>query len=205
MNIVNKETKSHLLIQDKFLGTLLYFKDKDARGCLKLSFKNKITNFTKSADVPTILPVPSKLDNPMRLDVSYKFQDSLLEVKKIIDGKVEPEFYKVPLPISNVLFFIQIKNWHLLDVAKPSNSPLILTPPSQNSSVVIIFSFLGTNGLPFTAKNYVCPNGMGTIDLPETPLSKFCIGIADDTDDTDENGFKIGIPFPPASNLSAGS
>jgi hypothetical protein len=205
MDAMKKEIKSHLLIQDRFLGALLYFKDKNDRGCLKLSFKNKIANFAKNTDVPTALPVPLILDNPMRLDVSYKFQDSLLEVKKIIDGKVEPEFYKVPLPISNVLFFIQIKNWHLLDVAKPSSNPLILIPPSQSNSIVIIFSFLGANNLPFNVKNYICPNGMGTIDLPETPLNKLCIGIADDIDDTDVNGFKIGIPFPPALDLSTGS
>ncbi len=193
---MKKKIKSHLLIQDKFLGALLYFKDVDGRGCLKLSFKNKIMGFVKGTDVPTTLPVPIKLDRPMSLDVSYKFPDSLLEVKKIIDGEKQPEFYDVTLPISNCLFFIRIKNWHSLDDAKPSKSPLVLTPPVRSDSVAIIFSFLGENGLPFVPMGYVGPNGMGTIALPEDPLKTFCIGIADDSNNRDANGFNVYIPLP---------
>lgn len=188
--------KSYLQINDKYLGTLLYFKDSADRGCLKLSFKNKIDGFVKMTDVPTTLPVPVKLTDPMSLDVSYKFQDSLLEVKKIIDGKTEREFYKIPLPISNYLFIIRIKDWHLLDDAEPSDSPLVLVPPSD--SVAITFSFAGANGLPFQAPQYRCVDGMGAISISE-PLSDFCIGIAIDENPDPDNGFLLQIPFPKES------
>lgn len=186
--------KSHLLIQDKFLGALLYFKDKDGRGCLKLSFKNKIADFVKGTDIPTTLPVPLKLDNPISLDVSYKFEDSFLEVKKIVNGKPQREFYKIPLPVSTCLFIIRIKDWHLLDDTEKPDRPLVLTPPSGSNSVAIVFSFLGANGQPIAPKEYNCL--MGTIDLPEDPLKTFCIGIVEDPNKDEANGFIIQIPFP---------
>lgn len=186
--------KSHLLIQDKFLGALLYLKDSKGRGYLKLSFKNKIADFVKGTDIPTTLPVQVKLEEPIGLDVSYKFQDSLLEVKKVVDSKIEPEFYKIPLPVENCLFIIKIKNWHLLDTAQNPDRPLVLTPPNDNNRVAVIFSFVGANGLPFKPEEYDCV--MGVIDLPEQPLSQFCIGIAEDPNNTSINGFEIHIPFP---------
>lgn len=191
-----QEIKSYLLIQNKFLGALFYSKDKDDRGYLKLSFKNKIAGFVKGSDVPSTMPVPLKLDSPIGIDISYKFEDSLLEVKKVVNGKVEPEFYKVPLPISDVLFFIRIKDWYSLDDAKPSDNPLALTPPAQSNNVAVIFSFLGPNGLPFMPKNYVCSDGMGTIALPEDSLKTFCIGIASDPNNSEINDFAIYIPYP---------
>jgi hypothetical protein len=191
---MSKEIKSYLQIDQKFLGTLLYFKDKSNRGCIKLSFKNKISDFVKGTNIQTTLPVLAKLSTPISLDVSYKFQDGLLEVKKIINGKIDREFYKVSLPISTCLFIIRIKDWSLLDNAKTSSSPLLLTPPSPNKSVAIIFSFFGTNGLPIAPKGYDCV--MGIIDLPEAPLDKFCIGIAEDPNNNEINGFTIEIPIP---------
>jgi hypothetical protein len=191
----DKTIKSHLLIQDKFLGALFYTSDKEGRGYLKLSFKNKIAGFNKGTDIPTTLPVPVKIDEPIGLDVSYKFQDSLLEVKKVVSGKIQPEFYLVPLPVTNCLFIIRIKDWHLLDTAQNPESPLVLTPPNSNG-VAIVFSFLGANGLPFKPEGYDFPMGIGMIDLPETPLNKFCIGIAEDTKNTEADSFVIQIPFP---------
>ena len=188
------EVKSHLLIHDRFLGALLYLKDKKGRGYLKLSFKNKIDGFVKGTDIPTNLPVPIKLDQPINLDVSYKFQDSLLEVKKVVGGKIQPEFYKIPIPIENCLFIIKIKDWHILDIAQQPDRPLVLTPPNGSRSVAIIFTFLGQNGLPFKPKEYDCL--MGVVDLPEKPLDKLCIGIADDPTNTSVNNFEIYIPFP---------
>jgi hypothetical protein len=190
-----QKIKSHLLIDNKFLGSLLHFKDASGRGCLKLSFQNKIADFVMGTDVPTTLPAPAKLSDPITLDVSYKFDDSLLEVKKMINGKPDRAFYKIPLPISDMLFMIRIKDWHLLDDDQGSKSSLVLTPPSQDGKVAIIFSFLGENGLPFVPAGYVCPMGMGTISLPENPLSTFCIGIAEDPGNSEANGFIIQIPF----------
>lgn len=180
------------------MGTLLYFQDRANRGCLKLSFKNKIDGFVKMTDVPTTMPVPVKLTDPMGLDISYKFQDSLLEVKKIIGGKIEREFYKIPLPISNYLFIVRIKDWHLLDDAEVSDSPLTLTPPDD--SVAITFSFCGENCLPFQAPQYHCTAGMGTISLPESPLNQLCIGIAEDVNPDIINDFNLMIPYPKETN-----
>lgn len=191
---MNKKIKSHLLINNKFLASLLYFKDKNGRGCLKLSFKNKIADFVKGTDVPTALPVLARLPNPINLDISYKFVDSLLEVKKIVNSKTEREFYKVPLPIQTCLFLIRIKDWQRLDDAPPqSSSPLVLTPPVTGNSVAVVFSFLGENGQPIAPKEYNCL--MGTIDLPEGSLRTFCIGIANDPINKDSNGFLLQIPF----------
>jgi hypothetical protein len=192
--------KSHLTIGNKFLGSLLYFKDASGRGHLKLSFKNKIAGFNKGTDVPTTLPVLAQSSDPVSLDVSYKFQDSLLEVKKIVNGKTEREFYSVPLPISSLLFMIRIKDWHLLDDDQPAPSPLVLTPPDGSNSVAVIFSFLGANGLPFVPTGYVCPQGMGTVSIPESPLDTFCIGIAADPSNQDANGFQLQIPLPRATS-----
>lgn len=190
---MSKKIKSHLLINNKFLASLLYFKDKNGRGCLKLSFKNKIADFVKGTDVPTTLPVLSRLTNPITLDISYKFVDNLLEVKKIVNSKTEREFYKVPLPIQTCLFLIRIKDWQQLDDAPQSSSPLVLTPPSTGNSVVVVFSFLSGNGQSIAPKEYNCI--MGTIDLPESSLRTFCIGIANDPVNNDPNGFLLQIPF----------
>jgi len=195
---MSNEIKSHRLIGNKYLGSLLYFKDAQGRGCLKLSFKNKIADMTRGTDVPTTLPVPAKRTDPTTLDISYKFQDSLLEVKEIVNGKTERAFYKVMLPMSGVLFMIRIKDWQALDDDQPKPSPLVLTPPTNTNSVVVIFSFLGENGLPFTAGGYKPVEGMGTIDLPESPLNTFCIGLVEDPNNTSANGFELVVPLPKA-------
>ncbi|MDP3726093.1 MAG: hypothetical protein Q8R36_02755 [bacterium] len=185
--------KSHLLIGHKFLGALLYFKDKNGRGCLNLSFKNKIADFARGTDVPTTKPVPVKLNFPMHLDISYKFQDNFLEVKKIIDGKPEREFYNIPVPVLTSLFILQIKDWHLLDDAESPIQPLVLTPPSQCDSVAVVFSFLGADGQPIAPKEYSTP--MGTINLPENGLDAICIGITEDKNNNETNSLIIKLPF----------
>lgn len=191
---MNQKIKSELLMGNKYLGTLLYFKDADGRGCLKLSFKNKIADFNVGSGVPTTLPALPKETEPITLDVSYKFNDSLLEVKKMVNGKPDRAFYKITLPVTTHLFLIRIKDWHLLDDAAPSTNPLVLTPPGTGISVAILFSFLGANGQPIAPKEY--NTMMGTIDVPEDPLKTFCIGIADDPTNNDPNGFLLQIPFP---------
>ncbi len=191
--IMPKKIKSHLVIGNKFLGSLLYFKDKSGRGSLKLSFKNKIGGFVKGTNIPTTLPVLTKLNSPLSLEISYKFPDSLLEVKKIVGKKIEREFYHVPLPISAILFMIRIKDWQLLDKDNVSTNQLVLIPPDSTNSVAIIFSFLRSNGLPFMPTGYQCP-GMRTVAISENSLSTFCIGIAPDPNNQDSNNFLIQIP-----------
>lgn len=192
---MNKKIKSHLLIGNKYLGSLLYFKDAQGRGCLKLSFKNKVADLARGTDVPTTLPAPLKRTEPTALDISYKFLDSKLEVKEIVNSKTLRSFYDVPLPISSVLFMIRLKDWCTLDDDQPKPNPLVLKPPVNTNSVVIIFSFLGENGLPFT-DGYQPAEGMGTIALPESPLGTFCIGLAEDPNNTSANGFELMVPQP---------
>ena len=190
-----KKIKSHLLIENRILGSLVYFTDKEGRGCLKLSFKNKIADFVIGTNVPTSLPAPLALTTPITLDLSYKFQDHLLEVKKMIDKKPQPNFFNVPSPFKSWLFTIKLRDWHLLEIYKKKpRSPLHLTPPSANPSIIVIFSFLGAEGSPFKPHEYDCR--MGTIKLPRTSDDTFCIGVAEDVNPSQTNDFIIGIPFP---------
>jgi len=185
--------KSHLLVQDRFIAALLYFKDKNGRGHLKLSFKNKLQGFTKGTDLRTTLPVPAKLNIPIGIDVSYKFLDSLLEVKKIVDHKIEREFYDVVLPIQTCLFVVKIKDWKSLDISTAAKNPLILDPPTDDKGIAVVFSFLNNEGRPVTPKEY--SSLMGVIDLPETfPMNKFCIGVSGDSSYMKE-GFRLEIPM----------
>lgn len=186
--------KSHLLINDRLLGALLYFKDKEDRGCLKLSFPYEIANFKKGIDIPTTKPVLLESKDSITLDISYKFNDSLLEIKKIINKKVEPEFYPIPIPFSTALFILKIKDWHILDAIESPKQPLGLIYPNQCNSVAIIFSFLGIDGRPIAPKEYAKPI-MGTIDLPESNLNKFCIGITEEKNYKEESNFIIVLPF----------
>lgn len=190
--------KSHLLIENKLLGALLYFKDKKGRGCLKLSFKNKIANFVKYSDVPTIMPTPLELKNAISFDISYKFVDNLLELKKVINGKTVREFYSIFIPISTSLFIVKIKNWHLLDDAESYENSLVIPYNGQGNDVAIIFSFLGVDGKPIAPKEYSML--MGIVDLPERDLNKFCIGIAEDKNNNYEKNFIIEIPYPLKNN-----
>jgi hypothetical protein len=189
----NVKIKSHLLIGNRFLGTFFYDKDVVSRGYFKLSFANKIMGFVTGSDVMTTLPVLPKLTTPVHLELSYKFEDSLLEVEKIISGKKERAFYDVKIPISSCLFYIRIKQWQSLDVAQYPENPLVLDPSTKGDSVAIIFSFIGPNGKPFSP-GYDCL--MGMIDIPENPLKRFCIGIAADDGSTNPNDISVYIPLP---------
>ncbi|HUX35551.1 MAG TPA: hypothetical protein VMV71_00795 [Candidatus Paceibacterota bacterium] len=188
--------KSHLLIGNKFLGALVYFKDAQGRGALKLSFKNKFMGFNRGSDVMTTLPVPLKATTPVSLDLSYKFLDSILELKKMDNGKIEPEFYDVPIPISQCLFFLRIRDWRSqLEDDSPSKNPLVLTPPSEGKDAAVVFSFLAPNGRPPVPRGYECL--MATITLPENPLNTFCIGVLNDANpNPNPNDFAIYIPLP---------
>ena len=193
---IKKEIKSRILVGNRLIGTLLYTTDKESRGYLKFSIKNKIANFIKSADVPTSLPVSLKLNNPTSLEMSYKFKDRLLGIKRINDGRVEREFHKVPVPVKSCLFVLRIKDYSLYDKYNKNKNVLILNPPSLiNKSIAIIFSFLGENGLPFSNPYSNC-GAMGMInDLPEVELNKLCIGIAEDNQDFGDQDIQVLIPM----------
>lgn len=145
-----------------------------------------------------VLP-PSKAS--VGLDISYKFRDSLLEVKKVSEGKVIREFYAVPLPMKACLFTLQLRDWEMLDVCtNPPEWPLSLTPSGPSNSVVVIFSFLGPEGLPLKPPQYDCPI-MRSIELPEEVNNSFWIGIAGDPNPSLTHDFVLGIPNHPSSSL----
>jgi hypothetical protein len=186
--------KSRIIVGDKYLGNLFYNKDSAGRGYLKFSFKNKIANFVKSTDIPNKFPTPLKLDVPISLEVSYKFKDRLLEIKKLVNKKTEREFYKISVPVQSCLFILRVKDYTLYDQYSKKENLLILDPPHNgNKSIAIIFSFLGEHGSPFTHPDYNC-GLMGMIDLPENELSNLCIGIAEDTQEYGNQDIQILFP-----------
>ena len=189
--------KSRLLLGNKLLGDLFYDKDVKGRGYLKLSFKNKFTGFTISADFPTLLPVPLASPLQTKVEISYKFDENLFAVKTYTDGVWSRQFHSMSLPHSTCLFIIQIKDLHFLEDSESDNS-LILNPPNDGP-LAIIFSFAGPQGVPLKPPEY---NGflMGSIDIPETPLNKLWIGIARDPNSNKRIGdLSIAFPFALAS------
>jgi len=179
-----KDIKSRVLIGDRLIGTLLYTTDKNGKGYLKFSLKNKLANFVKSAEVLVDVPIKYlttlKLTEHTSIEISYKFQDSLLELKRIVSGKLDREFHKIPLPVKSFLFILRIKDYHFYDKYSKNRDVLVLPPPRNgNKSVAVLFSFIGEQGVPFKHPKYnfgLC----GVIDLPEKNLNKLCIGITED-------------------------
>ncbi len=187
--------KSRLLLGNKHLGALFYDKKGDGRGYLKLSFKNKIAGFVKGSDVPTTMPASLKLEEPVKIELSYKFNDNLFSVKKIIDGrKPAYEFYKVSVPPQTCLFYLRIKDWHLLDDASHSPNPLVLNLSGNCNSIAVIFSFLDKNERPLSPPEY-SDTLMGCIDLPEKKLKRLCIGVAPDPNNNESNNIVIMLPL----------
>lgn len=186
--------KSHLLIGNKILGTLFYTTDKNGIGYLKLSFDKDIEGLVKWTDILSTLPANLQITEPVHLEISYKFGGNDLGIKQIIKGKKPmKEFYKIALPFTSPLFVLKIKDWKLLNEDVNSHNPLPLTPPSSTTnSVIVIFSFFGANNLPFGYKEYPCE--MGVIDLPENNFSKFYIGIAEDTNNQEQQNIMVMFP-----------
>lgn len=190
--------KSRFLLGKKHLADLVYDKDAIGRGYLKISFKNPIADFIKGSDVPTRMPILPRLQEPINLELSYKFQDDFFSIKKIRKGKKpEYEFYKVLTPPVECLFYLKIKDLNSLDdVNQDSVSQLILLPPDNSNSVAVVFSFLNAGGTPLAPPKY---SGMlmGCIDLPEQRFDKLCIGICPDPDNNEAEGIVIMFPYNP--------
>jgi len=187
--------KSRFLIDNKHLGDLFYDKDAVGRGYLKFSFKNLIADFVKGTDAPTTMPAVLKLDEPIKLELSYKFQDDFFSIKKIRKGKKpDYEFHKISLPPKTCLFYLRVKDLSLLDdVEDSTGNPLILDAPKDHNSIVVIFSFLGDKARPLAPPEY-SNILMGCVDLPEQNLNKFCIGLAPDPQNNEKNNIIIIFP-----------
>lgn len=187
---MSKEIKSRLLIGNRLLGSLLYFKDAEGRGCLKLQFKNKLGELVKYSATPTTMPALLKSDQSESLDISYKFPDSLMEIKRVSATGTQREFHKVEFPVSTCLFVLRVKDYTVLNEVEVDDNALVLMPPDDGVSVAVIFSFLGADGNPFKPPKYDCEQ-MGVIDLPEAGLKKFSIGIAADHGNSEPNDLAI--------------
>ncbi len=192
--------KSHILVGEKLLGSLFYFKDTKGRSSLKLSFKNKIGNFSMWADSEHLknkLELPPSTED-VSFDLSYKFTDNLLEIKRQVGEKIERHFHKIPFPPKNYLFILKIKDWHILNDATHKVDTLSLNLPDHNSSLSVFFSFLGTNGLPFAPEDYLQEIGRTiSADLPETDFPKICIGTVENKNNTELYNLVIKIPYYP--------
>ncbi len=190
--------KSHILLGSKLLGSLFYFKDTEGRSSLKLSFKNKLGSFTMWADSEHLknkLALPAS-NEEVSFDLSYKFADNLLEVKRQIGIKIERHFHKIPFPPKNYLFILKIKDWHILNEAIDTKDSLTLNLPDHTDSVSVFFSFLGVNGLPFAPEDYMQEMGRTvSADLPEADFPKICIGTVEDNNNTESYNLVIKIPY----------
>lgn len=194
--------KCHLILgEDKLLGSLLLLKDKNSRDALKFSLKSKLDQTTVWHD-DLLTGERKKLEepkgNPLSFDISYKFSDNLLEIKREIP-KQEPfrKFLKLEPPFKSYLFALRIQNWQttLPRVHVKADSLLLMANPDEEK-VIVFFSFLGENGLPFLDSNYMNEKGRTiAADLPfPPPFSKICIGVAPDPDNNEEMDLTFQIP-----------
>jgi hypothetical protein len=194
--------KAHILLNDKFLGSLIYMKDNKDRAYLKLSFKKKVSDYVKWTDIATTLPAELEKTEHASFDVSYKFEDNLLEVKRQVGSNEDRSFYHVPFPPNNLLFILKIKDWHTLDTVIHGPQDLILPISDQQNTAFIFFSFVAPNGLPFTPGKLVGTEFRITCaDLPEKDFPKICVGIAEIPDDGEVLGMVLKIPYPIKSQI----
>ena len=107
-----------LLSGNRLLGGLIYFVDTKGRHAIKFSFKTKVGQLSvwqqkTNSEEKTLLEGTN--EEAVSLDVSYKFEDSLLEIKNEIPGR-EPHrrFIKLPLPMETFLFSLRVRNWKTL-------------------------------------------------------------------------------------------
>jgi hypothetical protein len=192
-------SKSYITLNDKLLGSLLYLKDKNGKSYLKFSFKNKTKNLIKWSDTPTLLPAELQQEEEVSVDLSFKFEDKLLEYKRQIGEKITREFYKVNFPTDNLLFIAKLRDIHLLDDAptKGDKIPLVIGDPTKTA--FIYFSFTSDNGLPFTPGELLQIDGAEikviAADLPEKDFPYLCVGITEVPNDTEPYNLIIKIPY----------
>ena len=193
--------KSRLLLEgNKLLGSLIYFEDKEGRDCLKLSFKNKVSpSKTLFEDIKTGAKTElASSSDETSVDISYKFKDSILELKEEVPGKKkEGKFLKVPIPIGNYLFLIRLKDWHHLNKVKADASSILLETPSSGNKIAVFFSFAGVEGKPFVPKEYWAQHEVRSIpvNLPNKgPLDKIWIGVVKDEGNNGPYNLEVKVP-----------
>jgi hypothetical protein len=133
------------------------------------------------------------LTSPIRVELTYKFEDEILMVKKI-PKKDKPTYavYSSPIPANTVLFYLRIKDWRSLSVSGATSSPLIL-PEQESEDIAVIFSFAGQGGRPYSTPYEDVT--MGEIRFPNAKVSRFYVGTTPDPDNTGQDGLRIYIPY----------
>jgi hypothetical protein len=192
--------KKRLYLQgNRLLGSLIYFLDSKDRPCLKISFKNKVGG-AKMWSKDRFTDTETELANDFQdlsLDVSYKFQDGLLELKREVPGnKPERKFLLVPQPPTSYLFLVRINDLEILNIATLAEDHLVLEPPVTTKQVAVFFSFAGADGRPLLPDEYANDYGKSIIqEIPhEKPYDKIWIGIVEDTPHTYPFNLLIKIP-----------
>ncbi len=184
----------------KLVGSFLFFNDAAGRPCFKFSLKPKLgaaeVSFedknTGERTKLTVAPPPE-----MSVDVSYKFDDRLLELKRQEPGKSpERHFIKTPeVPIA-YLFSVRIKNCELLPVIPVEPGMFELKPPISAEKVAVIFSFVGEEGRPFMIDEYLKAEGRTIIiDLPNNPpFDKLYVGVVGESENNEPYDLTIKAP-----------
>lgn len=187
----------------KQLGSFLFFYDSEKRPCFKFSGKPKIySGDLWVQDKKTLAKksfLKTKPEGGMSFDVSYKFDDHLLEIKSQEPGKDPvPLCTEIPTPPQNYLFLVRIKNWHNLSDAAIESGDLILNPPGSGDEVVLFFSFVGPQGKPFLPEDGILKEVQGqtiTIDLPcPAPYDRLYIGVGEDAGNNEKEDILIKAP-----------
>ena len=194
--------------EDRLLGDLLYYVDMRGRHSLKLSIKAKLETMSEwgrhtgrydQVDLtnPRII---KKVADGQSIEISYKFENHKLEVKKeIVDGSIERNFYEVVIPFERHLFTLILKNWENLPATTPSPDDLILNKSDLSNEVAIIFSFANEQGKGFMDTNFDRNRDGKTVffDLPRETPSKLVIGFTNNTIDINLLDLFIAIPYDP--------
>lgn len=174
-----------LLPGNRRFGSLLYFVDAQGRGCLKITCKVPIGSATLwrknagSDEREMLEEEPPQLT----LDISYKYADSLLEIKREYGAeKPKRTFSNFPLPPKGYLFQLKIKNWHKLPIADPQEGDILLEAPAEGEQLAIFFSLPGEDGKGFVDPEYLDTAGlMVRVEIPEAaPRDVIFIGTTVD-------------------------
>jgi len=177
--------RRRLILQgNRYFGSLIYFIDSKGRGCLKFTCKLKIGKAVlwrqKNGEEKVVLKNPR--NKAVSLDISYKYTDSLLEIKSEEKGNLpEPVFIPVKLPPDCYLFSLRVKNLDALSIVSLKKDDIILNSPDNSSEVVLFVSFTNESGKGFIDPIYMDKSGiMVFVDIPVNHIyNKIAIAITD--------------------------
>jgi len=156
--IMNPIWKKRILLRGKLhLADLLYFSDARNRYHFKCSFKNKVSplrtwkkHFGELETLDFKNPHTTKsVKDGQSLEVSFKFQDCKLEIKREVKGgSIERSFYKVIVPTERNLFTVIINNQEGLNQVSPTENDMVVLDKNLKDQIALVFSFVSAKGKP---------------------------------------------------------